>query len=210
MSTNLAELVKASLIQELESLRDAVGDLAAPLDERQFWLKPLEPGNSFGHLVLHLTGNLNWFVGGQLGATGYVRDRERKFSEANPPAKAEALARLEEAVATFRHVVQGLTAEQMAASHPSERFGNVVNALIRVTSHFALHRDNCRTSPAWRPARPGETARPPSPQGRAVPGGASLSHFPILPVLACGLCRKQVKYPLSFRIAAVGAADLPE
>ena len=50
MSTDLAELVKASLIRALESLRDAIRDLAAPLDERQFWLKPLEPGNSFGHL----------------------------------------------------------------------------------------------------------------------------------------------------------------
>ena len=69
MSTDLAELVKHPLVRELESLRDAVRDLAGPLDERQFWTKPLEPGNSFGHLVLHLTGNLNWFVGAQLGGT---------------------------------------------------------------------------------------------------------------------------------------------
>jgi uncharacterized damage-inducible protein DinB len=140
MPAELTELVKSSLIRELESLRDAVRELAAPLDERQFWTKPLEPGNSFGHLVLHLSGNLNWFVGAQLGGTGYVRDREREFTEASPPPKAEALARLDEAVATFRRVVQGLTAEQLAAPHPTERFGDVLHTLVHLTSHFALHR----------------------------------------------------------------------
>ena len=49
MSADITDLVKASLIRELESLRDAVRDLAAPLDKRQFWTKPLKPGNSFGH-----------------------------------------------------------------------------------------------------------------------------------------------------------------
>jgi DinB superfamily len=140
MAADLTDLIKAGLIREMETLRDAVRDLAAPLDERQFWTKPLEPGNSFGHLVLHLTGNVSWFIGAQVGGTGYVRDREREFTEANPPAKAEAMARLDEAVGTFRRAVQGLTAEQLAAPHPTERFGAVINALLFVTSHFALHR----------------------------------------------------------------------
>ena len=140
MSVDITDRVKSSFIRELESLRDAVHNLAATLDERQFWTKPLEPGNSFGHLVLHLSGNLNWFVGGQLGGSGFVRDREREFTEATPPGKAEALAALDDAVATFRRVVQGLSAEQLAAPHPTERFGEVVNALLHLLSHFALHR----------------------------------------------------------------------
>ncbi|HVS39124.1 MAG TPA: DinB family protein [Gemmataceae bacterium] len=140
MSADLAELLKSSLIHELESLREAIRDLAAPLDERQFWTKPLTPGNSIGHLVLHLTGNLSWFIGAQVGGTGYVRDREREFTETNPPAKTAALAGLDEAAATFRRVVQGLTAEQFAAPHPTERFGTVLGALTAVTLHFALHR----------------------------------------------------------------------
>jgi uncharacterized damage-inducible protein DinB len=140
MASDLTDLVKASLIREMESLRDAVRELAATLDERQFWIKPLDPGNSFGHLLLHLTGNLNWFVGAQLGDSGYVRDRDREFAEANPPPKGETLAALDEAVATFRSVVQGLSAAQLAAPHPTERFGAVVQALVHLLSHFALHR----------------------------------------------------------------------
>jgi hypothetical protein len=139
MPANLTELLKGALIREVESLRDAIRALAAPLDERQFWIRPLEPGNSVGHLVLHLTGNLNWFVGAQLGGSGYVRDREREFTEAEPPAKAEALAGLDAAVATFHRVVGGLTAEQLDAPHPTERFGDVLSTLVHLTAHFALH-----------------------------------------------------------------------
>jgi hypothetical protein len=140
MTGDLTGLIKTSLIGELEKLHTQVRELAAPLGEKAFWTKPTEPGNSFGHLVLHLTGNLSHFVGGQVGQTGYVRDREREFTEASVPSKDEALSRLDSAVATFRHVVEGLSAEQLTAPHPTERFGSVLNALVSVTSHFALHR----------------------------------------------------------------------
>src|SRR5262249_5245260 len=140
MSAELTGLARVALIEELEELRDAVRQLAAGLSEAELWAKPVEPGNSVGHLILHLTGNLNHFVGAQLGKTGYVRDREREFTERNPPSKAEALAGLDAAVAAFRRVVGGLSAEQLAASHPEARFGTVLKALVHLLSHFALHR----------------------------------------------------------------------
>jgi uncharacterized damage-inducible protein DinB len=90
--------------------------------------------------VLHLTGNLNHFVGAQLGGTGYVRDREREFTEQQVPAKAEALARLDEAVALFRRVVSGLTEERLLRPHPESRFGSVLDTLVHLVAHFALHR----------------------------------------------------------------------
>ena len=140
MSTDLRQVIQASLAGELEGLRDGIRELAGPLSEQQFWAKPIDPGNSVGHLVLHLTGNLNHFVGARLGGTGYVRDREREFTETQVPAKAEAVARLDEAVATFRRVVEGLSAEQLAAPHPEARFGTVYEALVHLVAHFALHR----------------------------------------------------------------------
>src|SRR4051794_13503943 len=108
MTVDMTKLVKEALAGELEQLRDAVRLSAEPLSEEQFWRRPIEPGNSFGHLVLHLTGNLNYMVGACLGRTGYVRDREREFTEQAVPAKAEALAKLDAAVAVFRRVVEGL------------------------------------------------------------------------------------------------------
>ena|SRR5579875_1071264 len=140
MTTDPTALVKAALIDALEKMCREVHELAEPLSEAQFWTRPIQPGNSVGHLVLHLTGNLNHFVGAQLGGTGYVRDREREFTETQVPSKSEALAKLDDAVATFRCIVSGLRAEQLAAPHPETRFGPVLSALTYLLAHFALHR----------------------------------------------------------------------
>jgi len=141
MATDLSPLVRTALIEELEQLRDAVHELAEPLSERALWTKPLLPGNSIGHLILHLTGNLNHYVGAQLGSSGYVRDREREFTEESPPAKAVLLANLDAAVATFRRVVDNLSVQQLAAAHPHDvAFGSVLKALVHLVAHFALHR----------------------------------------------------------------------
>jgi uncharacterized damage-inducible protein DinB len=140
MTADTAALARSALIGELEQLHTAVRQFAELLTEKELWTRPIEPGNSVGHLVLHLTGNLNHYVGAQLGGSGYVRNREREFTEAQPPAKAVLLADLDAAVATFRRVVAGLSADQLAAPHPDSRFSSVLHALVHFVAHFALHR----------------------------------------------------------------------
>jgi len=140
MAENIVSLTKTALIGKLENLRDEIKELTAGLDEKAFWTRPLNPSNSAGHLVLHLTGNLSHFIGAQLGQTGYVRDREREFTESQLPSKEVALARLDDAVALFRRIVSGLGAEQLAAPFPEKRFGSVLECLVHLVAHFALHR----------------------------------------------------------------------
>ena len=140
MSADLLDLVKRGLTWEMEHLRDEVRKLVEPLTEAEFWSKPVDPGNSVGHLVLHLAGNLNHMVGATLGNTGYVRDREKEFTDANPPTKDVALAGLDRAVATFRRIVEGLSEDQFAAAHSEARLGLVLPALLHLIGHFALHR----------------------------------------------------------------------
>jgi len=69
-----------------------------PLTQEQFWHNPFTYGNSVGHLTLHLTGNLNYYIGAQIAGTGYVRDRPREFSEASRPSKEEALKKFADAI----------------------------------------------------------------------------------------------------------------
>src|SRR5262249_47844121 len=66
MNGDLASLYKSSIVSQLDKLHRELLELVDPLTEAQFWIKPLDPGNSVGHLILHLTGNLNWFVGANL------------------------------------------------------------------------------------------------------------------------------------------------
>jgi uncharacterized damage-inducible protein DinB len=140
MNHELSVLIESALANQLEELRDAVKKLVDPLSDEELWKKPVDPGNSIGHLILHLTGSLNHFIGAHLGKTGYVRDREREFTETNLPEKEALLRRLDDAVALYRRVVTGLSAEQLAAPFPEASFGLTINALVRWVSHFALHR----------------------------------------------------------------------
>jgi uncharacterized damage-inducible protein DinB len=94
-----------------------VRELAAPLIDAQFRQKPFPYGNSFGHLVLHLTGNLNYYIGAQIAKTGYVRDRPREFNDPNPPAKDEALKRLDEAVDMVLKTVRAQSPEDWSAEY---------------------------------------------------------------------------------------------
>ena len=94
-----------------------VRELAAPLSNSQFWQKPFPYGNSFGHLVLHLTGNLSYYVGTQIAQTGYVRDRPREFNDPNPPSKEEALNRLDEAVAMVQQTIRSQTPDDWSRQY---------------------------------------------------------------------------------------------
>jgi hypothetical protein len=91
--------------------------LAAPLTDAQFWRKPFPYGNSFGHLVLHLTGNLNYYIGAQIAKTGYVRDRAREFNDPDPPSKNEALKRFDDAVAMVQQTIRAQSAEDWSAEY---------------------------------------------------------------------------------------------
>jgi hypothetical protein len=105
-----------------------VRELAAPLTDAQFWQKPYPYGNSFGHLVLHLTGNLNYYIGAQIANTGYIRDRPREFADPNPPSKEEALRRFDDAVAMVVRTVHAQSPEDWT----TEYSGAGTNAKIRL------------------------------------------------------------------------------
>ena len=79
-------------------LADRVEKAATAIPEDRFWTKPFAFGNSIGHLVLHLTGNLNHYVGALVAGTGYVRDREHEFTDPATYPRDEVLARFREAV----------------------------------------------------------------------------------------------------------------
>src|SRR5579872_5532653 len=101
----LEETLGAVLASRYLANAARVYELAAPLSNTQFWKKPFPYGNSFGHLVLHLTGNLNYYIGAQIAGTGYVRDRPREFNDPNPPSKDEALQRFDDTLAMVRETI---------------------------------------------------------------------------------------------------------
>jgi hypothetical protein len=126
--SRLDETLASVLTDRYSTNAARVRELAAPLTNTQFWHKPFPFGNSFGHLVLHLTGNLNYYIGAQIAQTGYVRDRPREFNDFNPPAKDEALKRFDDAVAMVQQTIRA----QAAGDWPCPYSGAGTNAATRL------------------------------------------------------------------------------
>jgi hypothetical protein len=114
-----------------------VRELASPLTDADFWRKPFPYGNSFGHLVLHLTGNLNYYIGAQIAKTGYVRDRPREFNDPNPPPKEEALLRFDDAVAMVKKTIRAQSPEDWAKEYSG--VGSEAANRLDLVTHCAAH-----------------------------------------------------------------------
>ena len=67
--SELNETVGSGLASYYEYVAGHLHKWVDPLSNEQFWRKPYPYGNSIGHLVLHLTGNLNYYVGARVAAT---------------------------------------------------------------------------------------------------------------------------------------------
>jgi hypothetical protein len=139
---DLKETIASRLAARYTKLAGVVRELAAPLSDEQFWTKAFPFGNSFGHLVLHLTGNLNYYIGAQIAGTGYVRDRPREFSEAASPSKDEVLKKFDEAVEIVVRTIRGQSEEEWSAAYAAvgvdaqDRFEIVLQCATHLHHHI--------------------------------------------------------------------------
>jgi DinB superfamily len=115
--SDLHSTVSSVLTDRYSANAARVHELAEALTNAQFWQKPFSYGNSFGHLVLHLTGNLNYYIGAQIAKTGYFRDRPREFNDPNPPSKDEALKLFDASVDTVLKTIHAQSPEDWSADY---------------------------------------------------------------------------------------------
>jgi len=111
-SSELASLTAAEFGRYFRHLASRVERAVRSVREEQLWTKPFPFGNSIGHLVLHLTGNLNHYVGALVAGTGYVRHREHEFTDPVRHPTEEMLANFHRAVDL---VVQTIESQDAAA-----------------------------------------------------------------------------------------------
>ncbi|MGA9352301.1 MAG: DinB family protein [Terriglobales bacterium] len=139
--SDLNDTVTSSLGTRYTKLASWLHELAAPLSDEQFWTKPFPFGNSFGHLVLHLTGNLNYYIGAQLAATGYVRDRPREFSEASRPPKEEVLKKFDEAIRTVLKAIRSQSAKGWSTPYSATGVDAKTNfeIVLQCATHLHYH-----------------------------------------------------------------------
>ena len=140
--TALKQTIASDLATRYKKLAGVVRELAAPLSEEQFWAKPFAFGNSFGHLLLHLTGNLNYYIGAQIAGTGYARDRPLEFSDATRPSKAEVLKNFDQAIEMVLGAISNQSAEDWSKEYAAvgadakDRFGMILTCATHLHHHI--------------------------------------------------------------------------
>jgi uncharacterized damage-inducible protein DinB len=114
------ETVSAGLAAYYQYIAQHLHKWVDPLSDEQFWQNPYQYGNSVGHLVLHLTGNLNYYIGARIAETGYVRDRDREFTDKQPPPKEQALAAFDRTIAMVVATIHKQNAEDWAKAYTAQ------------------------------------------------------------------------------------------
>jgi hypothetical protein len=134
-------LIVQLAVREIERHADGLLELIESLSEDQLWSKAGNIPNSIGTLTRHLTGNLNHYFGAGILKNGYVRQRDREFSETGL-AKAQVISDLQAAVKVAERAVEAVDEERLTQPYtaPSgEEYESLAYHIVRMTTHFALH-----------------------------------------------------------------------
>ncbi|MBO2010344.1 DinB family protein [Hymenobacter negativus] len=109
--------------------------------EDTIWRVEKSISNSAGNLCLHLIGNLNTYIGAELGGSGYVRHRELEFSRKDVP-RAELVAGIEATRLVVGAALAQLPDEQLSQEYPVQVFESetsTAHMLLHLATHLTYH-----------------------------------------------------------------------
>ena len=110
-------------------------------NENNIWRVEKNIANSAGNLCLHLIGNLNTYIGKEIGKTDYVRNRDLEFSLKNVP-RTELLAKIDETIKVINKSLDKLDEDTLKNEYPLLVFEVKTSTeylLIHLTTHLSYH-----------------------------------------------------------------------
>ena len=132
------EPIHRIMIRELQGLKS---ELLAYQNEGDIWRSVPGLPNTAGTIGLHVAGNLQHFVGAQLGDSGFVREREAEFSRRDVSV-AEIVGEIDQTIAALDETFASLEEAAMDRPFPQEIAGvrpTVGEYLVHLLSHLAYH-----------------------------------------------------------------------
>ncbi|WP_080237756.1 DinB family protein [Spirosoma rigui] len=138
MSDTLIQTLKILFRRDLNQLKREIEQYGR---ESAIWCVENEITNSAGNLCLHLIGNLNTYIGGELGKTGYVRNRELEFSLSDVP-RTELLAKIDDTIRVVDQALDKVTSAQLEEEYPILVFEKKTSTgyfLVHLSTHLGYH-----------------------------------------------------------------------
>lgn len=110
-------------------------------NESKIWYTEKTISNSAGNLCLHIIGNLNTYIGAQIGKTNYIRNRELEFSDKDVP-KTVLVAQIEATIQTVNDALSLVSELDLKKEYPILVFETKTSTeflLVHLTTHLAYH-----------------------------------------------------------------------
>ncbi len=134
----LIETLKKLFSRDLNKLKS---EIESYQNEKKIWHIEESIANSAGNLCLHLVGNLNTYIGAQIGKTNYIRHRELEFSLKDIP-KSELITKVEETIKIVDSALNKLKEEELKEEYPLLVFDKKTSTeyfLVHLTTHLTYH-----------------------------------------------------------------------
>jgi uncharacterized damage-inducible protein DinB len=126
----LIQTLKTLFNRDLEKLSQEIN---AYKNEKNIWLTEDGISNSAGNLCLHLLGNLNTYIGAEIGKTGYIRNRDLEFS-----MKDVTRQELLEGITKVKEIVQR-SLDLMKDNELEQEYSLLVFKEKTSTGYFLVH-----------------------------------------------------------------------
>jgi len=110
-------------------------------NENSLWIIDKNISNSAGNLCLHLIGNLNTYIGAEIGKSGYVRNRPLEFSLKGIP-KSELISKIDDTISVVNNALDSLTETDLEKIYPQIVFDKEMTTgffLVHLSTHLAYH-----------------------------------------------------------------------
>jgi hypothetical protein len=134
----LTETLKSLFTRDLTKLKL---EIESYQDESKIWVIDKNISNSAGNLCLHLIGNINNFIGAEIGKTGYIRNRELEFSLKNVP-RTELIMKIEDTIVVVNNALDRLTEADLQSIYPLVVFEKEMTTeffLVHLSVHLGYH-----------------------------------------------------------------------
>ena len=110
-------------------------------NEDHLWLVDKSIANSAGNLALHLVGNINTYIGKEIGKTNYVRDRDLEFSQKNV-LRAGIIQKVKDTIKVVKDALVNVKIEDLEKEYPIVVFKEKMTTgyfLIHLATHLSYH-----------------------------------------------------------------------
>lgn len=134
----LVKTLKSLFYRDLNRLKT---EIASYSKEENIWIVDRSIANSAGNLCLHLIGNLQTYIGAEIGKTGYIRNREAEFALRDIP-RTVLLDGIDDTIRVVDQALDKLEEDDLVAKYPILVFDEMTTTeylLVHLTTHLTYH-----------------------------------------------------------------------